>query len=190
MKWRFAGTFLATFAVLTLIWAVTDFGDIYRVIVLTLAQAVSPLLHGWFLEFDTPTLRAAAAFKRGTESLPMPLRLGDISMGLMPLVSLIVATPGQTWRRAAIASVIGCLLFCFIDAFVVAIFPLFMDQRLGGAPQTMLDTVKDTVGVFSGLVAFVLAPLGIWFVLTYPALRSLWQLSELQPSPPRRKVRS
>ena len=147
MKWRFAGTFLATFAVLTLIWAVTDFGDIYRVIVLTLAQAVSPLLHGWFLEFDTPTLRAAAAFKRGTESLPMPLRLGDISMGLMPLVSLIVATPGQTWRRAAIASVIGCLLFCFIDAFVVADLPdnvsaaalaLAVNQGGGAATSTVV----------------------------------------------------
>ena len=35
---------------------------------------------------------------------------------------------------------------------------------------------KDTLGVFSGLVAFVVGPLGLWFILTYPALRSVWQL--------------
>jgi hypothetical protein len=177
MKWRFAGVFLVTFSVLTAFWAVTDFGDTYRVLVLTIAQAIGPVLHGWFLEFDTPGLAWQAAFKRGSETLPMPLRLSEISMGLMPLVSLIVATPGQTWRRALLAALAGCAIFCLLDAFVVAIFPLFMDQRLGGAPQTFLHVVKDTVGVFSGLVAFVVAPLGIWFVLTYPALRSLWQLT-------------
>jgi hypothetical protein len=33
------------------------------------------------------------------------------------------------------------------------------------------------MGVFSGLVAFVVAPLALWFVLTYPVLRPLWQLT-------------
>lgn len=184
MKWRFAGTFLAMFAVLTVIWWWTDFGELYRVAVLAGAQVFSPLLHGWYLEFDTPGLVNAAAFKRGSESLAMQLQLPQLAMGVLPLVSLIVATPRQTWRRAAVASVAGCVLYYFVDVFVVSIYPLFMDQRMGGAPQNFVNMIKDTVGVFSGLVAFVVAPLAIWFVLTYPALNSVWQLTA-KATPPK-----
>jgi hypothetical protein len=176
MKWRFAGTFLTTFALLTFAYALTDFGAVYRVATLTGVQIVSPLLHGWFLEFDRPGLGYEAAFLRGQETLPMLLQIPALSMGLMPLISLIVATPGQSWTRAATAAVAGSAIYLFVDVVVIAIYPLFMDQRLGGAPQNFANMVKDTVGVFSGLVAFVVAPLAIWFVLTYPALRSVWRL--------------
>jgi hypothetical protein len=37
------------------------------------------------------------------------------------------------------------------------------------------------MGVFTGLMAFVVAPLGLWFVLTYSALRPLWQLTLKPP---------
>jgi hypothetical protein len=30
--------------------------------------------------------------------------------------------------------------------------------------------------VFTGLLAFVVAPLGLWFIMTYSALRQLWHL--------------
>jgi hypothetical protein len=142
-------------------------------------------LHGWFLEFDVPGLMGAATFKRGPESLPMQLQLPQLAMGVLPLVSLIVATPGQTWGRAAIASAVGCLLYFFVDVFVVSIYPLFMDQRMGGAPQNFVNIIKDTVGVFSGLIAFVVAPLAIWFILTYPALNSVWQLTTRETLAPK-----
>lgn len=183
MKLRFAGIFLATFAALTVLWWLIDFGEFYRTAVLVGAQLISPILHGWFLEFDVPGLQGAAAFRRGSESLPMVLQLPQLAMGVLPLTSLIVATPGQTWRRAAIAALAGCFLYYLVDVIVVAIYPLFMDQRMGGAPQTFVNVIKDTVGVFAGLVAFVVAPLAIWFVLTYRALQSVWQLTPRAPTP-------
>ncbi len=187
MKLKFAGIFLATFAILTALWSSIDFGDLYRTAVLTGAQVLSPILHGWFLEFDVPGLEGAAVFKRGGENLPMALQLPALSMGVLPLSSLIIATPGQTWQRAMIAAVAGCVLYYFVDVFVVSIYPLFMDQRMGGAPQTFVNVIKDTVGVFSGLLAFVVAPLAIWFVLTYRALQSVWQLTPTAVAEPKRR---
>jgi hypothetical protein len=153
-------------------------------------QLISPIVSGWFLHFDDPAV-AGTVFRRGRQYLPMALQLPALSMGMMPLVSLIVATPGQTIKRAAGAALLGCLLYFLVDVVVVSIYPLFMDQRMGGAPQTLIDVVKDTVGVFSGLLAFVVAPLAIWFVVTYPALRSVWQLTPPQSgAPPAGKVKA
>lgn len=177
MKARFAGIFLTAFAVLTVIWWWIDFGELFRTAVLSGAQVLSPVLNGWVLEFDVPGLQGAAVFKHGSDELPMVLRLTELAMGVLPLMSLILATPGQGWRRAALAAVAGCFLYYLVDVIVVSIYPLFMDQRMGGAPQTFMNIIKDTVGVFSGLVAFVVAPLAIWFVLTYRALRTVWQLT-------------
>lgn len=177
MKWRFAGVFLTVFAVLTVLWWAVDFGEVYRRAILAVVQAVSPVLGGWFLEYDRPGLAAPAVFRRGAETLPMALQLPTLSMGLMPLLSLIAATPGQSWRQLLLAALGGSLLYFAVDVAVVASYPLFMDQRMGAAPQTLLDVIKDTVGVFSGMLAFVVAPLAIWFVVTYPVLRPLWQLT-------------
>lgn len=186
MKWRFAAIFLTTFAILTVGWWATEFGDLYRVAAFKAVQVISPIIGGWFLHFDEPGM-AGAVFRRGSQTLPMALRLPALSMGLMPLVSLIVATPGQSIKRIAGAALLGCFLYFAVDVIVVSIYPLFMDQRMGGAPETFLDIVKDTVGVFSGLLAFVVAPLAIWFVVTYPALRSVWQLTAPNAEPNRGK---
>lgn len=177
MKWRFAGIFLTTFAALTALWWATDFGEIYRDVTLAVVQVISPVINGWFLEFDRPGLGATATFRRGSQTLPMALQLPALSMGLMPLLSLIAATPGQSLNRLLLATLSGCLLYFAVDVVVVSIYPFFMDQRMGAAPQSFLDIVKDTVGVFSGLIAFVVAPLAIWFIVTYRTLRSLWQLT-------------
>jgi hypothetical protein len=190
MKWRFAAIFLTAFAVMTLVWWATDFGELYRVAALKVVQVISPIVSGWFLLFDRPGI-PGAVFRRGSQTLPMALQLPALSMGMMPLVSLIVATPGQSIRRTAVAVMLGCLLYFAVDVVVVSIYPLFMDQRMGGAPETLLDVVKDTVGVFSGLLAFVVAPLAIWFVVTYPALRSVWQLTApLSAEPQRGKAKA
>jgi len=186
MKWKFAGTFMTTFAVLTVVWWRIDFGELFRTGVLAGAQLFSPLLHGWYLEFDMPGLMGDAVFRRGAERLPMALQLPNLGMGVLPLVSLIVATPHQTWKRAALASGAGCFIYFLVDVFVVSIYPLFMDQRMGGAPQNFVNVIKDTIGVFSGLIAFVVAPLAIWFVLTYPALQSVWQLTANDSATPKR----
>lgn len=168
MRWRFALKFLTAFAIIVPLWWATAFGDLYRSAVLGAAQAMSPLLSGWWLE--TPA-RGTPAFTHAGETLPLYLNLGAIAMGLMPLLSLIIATPGQSPQRIAACLPIAMVLYLAIDVLVVLIYPLVMHEP---------NMVKDTIGVFSGLIAFVVAPLGVWFVLTYPALRTVWQLDTLE----------
>jgi hypothetical protein len=94
----------------------------------------------------------------------------------------VVATPGLGLKRTVIALAAGSALYFLIHVAVVLSYPLIMDRP---------NIFKDTLGVFSGLVAFVVAPLGLWFVLTYPALRALWQLMpESSSAKPAAKVPS
>jgi hypothetical protein len=169
MKWRFAATFLVSFAVLIVLWARTDFGGHYRSAALAVVQVLSPLVNGWQLEHDQPGASADIVFRFGNSELPMLLQLPALSMGLVPFVSLVVATPGQGAKRVAVNVVLGSVLYFLIHVAVILAYPLIMDRP---------NAVKDTLGVFTGLMAFVVAPLGLWFVLTYPALRSLWQLGQ------------
>ncbi|HVN83842.1 MAG TPA: hypothetical protein VMW17_03260 [Candidatus Binatia bacterium] len=177
VKWRFALQFLITFALLVFAWQVGNFATYYRTAVLASARAVSPPINGWWLEYDRPGVPGGIAFRSANQRLPMLLDLPALSMGLMPLISLIVATPGMTWRRIVVTALIGSALYLLVHVAVVLVYPLIMVNP---------NPVKDTVGVFSGLVAFVVAPLGLWFVLTYPVLRTLWQLAPLErPTRPR-----
>ena len=169
MKWRFAGKFLLSFAVLMVLWARVDFGDYYRGAVLAVVQFLSPLVNGWQLEHDRPGDIADIVFHSGSSALPMLLQLPALSMGLVPFLSLVVATPGQGGKRLTINVALGSVLYFLVHVIVVLAYPLIMDRP---------NAVKDTLGVFTGLMAFVVAPLGLWFVLTYPALRSLWQLDQ------------
>jgi hypothetical protein len=169
MKWRFAAKFLISFAILMVLWGRTDFGDHYRTAALAIVQFLSPLVNGWQLEHDKPGAIADIVFRSGNSELPMLLQLPALSMGLVPFVSLIVATPGQRAKRIAINVALGCVLYFVIHVIVVLAYPAIMDRP---------NRVKDTLGVFTGLMAFVVAPLGLWFVLTYPALRSLWQIGQ------------
>ncbi len=169
MKWRFAATFLLTFGVLLVLWWMGDVAQRYRTAVLAAAQVASPIVNGWWLDYDQPGMIDPVVFRSAERQLPMLLQLPALSMGLMPLLSLIVATPQQGPKRLAIAVVLGSVLYFLIHLVVVLVYPFIMDRP---------NALKDALGVFSGLVAFVVAPLGLWFVLTYPALRSVWQLSE------------
>jgi len=168
MKWRFAGRFLLVFGVLLVVWSAINFANFYRSAVLATVQLLSPIVNGWWLEYDRPGQLDDIIFRSGTHELAMLLQLPALSMGLVPLLSLIVATPGQGVKRTTLNAVLGCVFYFLIHVVVVLAYPLIMDRP---------NVVKDTLGVFTGLMAFVVAPLGLWFVLTYPALRSLWQLT-------------
>jgi hypothetical protein len=171
MKWRFAAKFLLSFAVLMVLWARTDFGVHYRSAALEVVQLLSPWTNGWQLEYDKPGDIADVVFRSGASQLPMLLQLPALSMGLVPFVSLVIATPGQGVKRVVLNIGVGSLLYFLVHVLVILAYPLIMDRP---------NTVKDTLGVFTGLMAFVVAPLGLWFILTYPALRSLWQLGQEQ----------
>jgi len=173
MKGWFAARFLLTFTLLVIVWWLTDLGQLYRTAALAVAQVLSPVVNGWWLEYDRPGLADPVVFRLGSEQLPMLLQLPALSMALMPFLSLVAATPGLGWRRGLLAAAVGSLLFFAIHVVIVLIYPLVMVRP---------NFVKDTIGVFSGMVAFVVAPLALWFALTYPALRSLWQLSAPRPA--------
>lgn len=167
MKWRFAATFLLTFAVLIAVWWAADVPQRYRTAVLATAQLVSPVINGWWLDYNRPDKVGEVVFRHGDRELAMLVQLPALSMSLMPLLALVVATPGLGLKRKAINVVLGCVFFFLIHLTLVVVYPFIMDRP---------NALKDTLGVFSGLVAFVVAPLGLWFVLTYPALRSVWRL--------------
>ena len=169
MKSRFAVKFLLTFALLLVVWWQLDVATRYRTAVLATAQLVSPIVNGWWLDYDQPGMVDPVVFRRADRQLPMLLQLPALSMGMMPFLSLVVATPGLGWRRLAATAGLGSLLFVVVHVLVVLTYPFVMDRP---------NFIKDTAGVFSGLVAFVVAPLGLWFVLTYPVLRSVWHLPE------------
>jgi hypothetical protein len=167
MKWRFAWTFLLSFAILMALWGATNFAHLYRGAVLATVQLVSPVVNGWWLDYDLPGFVDPVVFRSGDSQLPMLLQLPALSVGMMPLISLIVATPGLGVKRTIVTSLLGVVLYFLLDVAVVLAYPVIMDRP---------NAIKDTLGVFTGLVAFAVAPLGLWFVLTYPTLRSLWQL--------------
>jgi hypothetical protein len=172
MKWRFALKFLLAFTVLLTLWSWSNFAHFYRNAVLTTVQRVSPTVNGWSLEFDRPNPVGDIVFHSGNRELAMLLELPVLSMGLVPLLSLIVATPGLRMRQTGLRGLAGALLYFLIDVIVVLAYPLIMDQP---------NVFKDTMGVFTGLIAFVVAPLGLWFILTYSVLRPLWQLTFKPP---------
>jgi hypothetical protein len=168
MKWRFAGKFLLCFAILVALWAALDLAQLYRSAVLATVQLVSPVVNGWWLDYDVPGFVDPVVFRTGNRQLPMLLQLPALSVGLMPLLSLVVATPGLRPLRTIATGALGVALYFLLDVAVVLAYPAIMDRP---------NAIKDTLGVFTGLVAFAVAPLGLWFALTYPTLRSIWQLS-------------
>ena len=182
MKWRFAAKFLIAFAAFLVAWWAVDFPAYYRTVVLTTAQLVSPVVNGWWLEFDRAGSTSGPLFRSGTRELPLLLQLPALSMGVVPFLSLVAATPGLGWKRVARVGVVGVLCYLLLHVIVVLLYPLILDRAsvqsdTVGVFSKLVTFLKDTLGVFSGLVAFVVAPLGLWFALTYPTLRSLWQLT-------------
>lgn len=172
MKRRFAGVFLLSFTILLGVWWVTDAAQRYRTAVLVTTHALSPIVNGWALDYDRPGLVDTIVYRSGDLQLPMLLQLTALSMGLMPFLSLVMATPGLGITRRAGVAVAGSVLYFLIDVAVVLAYPFLMDRP---------NPVKDTLGVFTALVAFGVAPLGLWFALTYPTLRSVWQLAPPAP---------
>jgi len=180
MKWRFAAKFSLTFATLSVLWWAVDAPARYRSAALATTQLVSPIVNGWWLDYDQPGMSEPVMYRSGETRLPMLLQLPALSMGLMPLLSLIVATPGLGVRRTAITAALGIVLYFLVDVVVVLSYPIIMNHP---------NALKDTLGVFTGLLAFAVAPLGLWFVLTYPVLRSLWHITPESEQPALTKLK-
>ena len=168
MKWRFAFKFLFGFAVFLVLWWWLDVAAHYRRATLSVVQLLSPPVNGWHLEFDTPNPVGDVVFRSGKQQLAMLLQLEALSIGIVPLLSLVLATPGLRIHQVALRGLGAAALYFFLDVLVILAYPWIMDRP---------NLVKDTMGVFTGLLAFVVAPLALWFAVTYSALRPLWQLT-------------
>lgn len=168
MKRRFALTFLLSFAALLVLWWWGDIAAHYRKGTLFIVQCLSPLLNGWQLEYDVPNPVGDVVFRFGNQQLAMLLQLEALSMGMVPLLSLVFATPGLRIRQAVLRGAAGAALYFLLDVLVLLAYPWIMDRP---------NVIKDTMGVFTGLLAVVVAPLALWFTVTYSALRPLWQIT-------------
>jgi len=93
-----------------------------------------------------------------------------LSIGVVPVVALLAATPGLRWRRRLGLMGAGGLLCFAVDTLIVALFPLLVFYK---------NAFTDVVGTFLGLIAFVGAPVIIWFALTFRELQE-W-LPSLRP---------
>ena len=169
MKWRFAVRFLLAFSVLVTLWWLLDVPTYYRLATLATTRLLSPIVTGWWLDYDQPGMIDSVLFRRENVQMPMLLSVPLLSMSLMPFLSLVAATPGLGWRRGPLAAAAGVAIFFAVHLLIVLSYPWIMDRP---------NFVKDTIGIFSGLAAFVVAPLALWFTLTYPTLRTIWQLGD------------
>jgi len=174
-KRRFLGGFLAAFGLLLIVWKALDGARWYTQGLLSCAAVIGPMLHGWVLETSASGL--APEWVRGTDRVQASLQFDALAVGVVPVVALIVATPGLALRRRVTLSAVGAGL-CFVtDTLIVAAFPLLVFYK---------NAFTDVLGTFLGLIGFVGAPVIIWFCLTFHDLqRWLPSLRRDQPPAPR-----
>lgn len=185
MKARFALLFLACFAILTTLWGVAGVGRVYRQALLAVLAGASPGLNGWELTYDPGKLgEIAPEFVRGSQRLPMMLDLVSLSMAMIPFLSLLAASPGLPWRARGRAAALGISGFVLLHLGLVLLYPWLLDQP---------NFLKNVIGTLAGLTGFVVAPLALWFALTFRHLQPLWGLADAaeegRPSRPERASR-
>lgn len=173
MKRKFALRFVAAFSVLIVSWAVSGFGAAYRAASLALAKVTSPALTGWWLELEQIEPQLSATFEKNGTRVSLEIDPKSLSMAQVPLLALIWATPGLGLSGTVVRSVAGMVAFFIVHVVVLLIYPVVLANP---------NWLTDTIGVFSGLVSFVLAPQLLWFVLTYSHLEELWRLRRAAPA--------
>jgi hypothetical protein len=173
-KTRFLITCLAVFAVLLIAWKGTPSARWYTQGMLVFAGVVGPALHGWVLETE-PHGQGAPAWARGGNRVQLSIQFDALAVGLVPLLALLAATPGLGVRRRAKLMLLGGGVLFLVDTLIIALFPVLVFYK---------NPFTDVAGTFLGLIAFVGAPVIIWFAL---AFRELQQ--SLPPLRPRLEAR-
>ncbi len=168
-KIRFLGVCLLLFALLLGAWKSTQSGRWYTDCMLASAAIVGPMLHGWVLETQAAD-EAGPAWVNGSNRVELSLQFDALAVGIVPLLALLAATPGLTLRRRATVMCLGVGLNFLADVLIVALFPLLVFYK---------NPFTDVAGTFLGLIAFVGAPVIIWFALTFRELQQ--SLPSLRP---------
>jgi hypothetical protein len=160
-KWRFLGLFLVAFALLLIMWRATDATRWYTDALLGLAGLVGPMLHGWVLEMPAPG-SGTPTWVHGSEAVQAAIQFDALSVGVVPVLALLAATPRLRWRRRIVLMALGGLLCFAVDTLIVVLFPLLVFYK---------NAFTDVIGTFLGLIVFVGAPVIIWFALTFRELQ-------------------
>jgi hypothetical protein len=160
-KGRFLCTFLVSFALLLVAWQRVDGARWYTRGLLAGAALVGPALHGWVLETEQDGF-AHPTWVHGNRHVRASVQFDALAVGLVPVLALLLATPGLRLRRRALLLAGGALLYFAVDTLIVALFPLLVFYK---------NPFTDVLGTFLGLITFVGAPVIIWFALTFPQLR-------------------
>jgi hypothetical protein len=159
-KARFLVSCLVIFGILLLLWKLTDASQWYTEAMVTVAGFIGPLLHGWVLEPNPQG--GPPTWVLGTNRVDLSIQFDALAVGLVPLLALLAATPGLGVRRRIVLMLIGTFLNVLVDALILALFPLLVFYK---------NPFTDVVGTFLGLIAFVGAPVIIWFGLTFRELQ-------------------
>jgi len=162
-KARFLAVCLGIFAVLLIAWRLTRGAQWYTAGMLAFAGIVGPMVHGWVLETN-PHGEGVPAWVHGDDRVQLSIQFDALAVGLVPLLALLAATPGLRARRRATLMIVGGLLNFGVDTLIVSLFPLLVFYK---------NAFTDVVGTFLGLIAFVGAPVIIWFGLTFRELQQL-----------------
>lgn len=160
-KGRFLCAFLAAFALLLVLWGWVDASRWYTRALLAGAGMLGPSLHGWVLEAP-PHGQELPVWVHGDNRVRLALQFDALTVGVVPALALLLATPGLRIRRRALLLGVAATLCFGIDTMIVALFPVLVFHK---------NPLTDVVGTFLGLIAFVGAPVIIWFVLAFPQLR-------------------
>lgn len=166
-KPRFVGVFLLVFAVLISFGAAISGPRYYARALAGAARLTSPAFTGWWLEERATPTGSTLWFRAGASELKLLLSLESLSLGLIPFLALLTATPGLTFKRWLSAALVGCGIFFLLDLLVVLLYPLLVSRP---------NAITDIAGTFLGLLTFVGAPIILWFALTYDRLRGVWRL--------------
>jgi hypothetical protein len=179
-KTRFFVTFLLSFAAFLVVWGRTDAAHWHTRALLAFAQIAGPMLHGWVLEMPPPG-RPHPVWRFGENQVEASMQFDALAVGLVPLLALLAATPGvPPWRRLW-RMLLGATINFTILGIIIAMFPLLVFYK---------NPFTDVIGTFLGVVAFVGAPVIIWFSLSVRELRSFLpalQAPKTGPSPTGRK---
>ena len=158
-KARFLCAFLLAFAILLVAWRGSNGAHWYTRGLQAAAAVLGPAVHGWVLEVGPD---GQPTWVHGDKQVRASLQFDALAVGVVPALALLAATPGLRLRRRALLITLAAVLCFAVDTLIVALFPLLVFYK---------NPFTDVVGTFLGLIAFVGAPVIIWFTLTFEQLR-------------------
>lgn len=170
---RFGLRFLVLFAALAAAFARFDVPARYGTAVVRAASLTTPALTGWWLEPAPPHQRLRWRYRHAGSALPLQIDPAALGLSLLPLLSLLLATPATAVLCHASRTAAGVALLFLLDVAILTAYPVLV-----GHPGPL----TDIAGTFLGLLGFVAAPAVLWFGLTHRELRDLWRLD---PAPSR-----